>query len=167
MIGSKMNKIAKLETYKDVITKVICDPPLPLCNFRKCHVCRDFVSSLQTELMEAYNDHAVDDQQWTSTDRPQLHTVTMHLDEFAENFSEKVVIKLVRHDFKAKSQSAFLKQKKEVLVDGEFVVIGDFSDNFPFVVQDVAQGYHWNNAQAAIHPWVITTAMNKTFCIVR
>ena len=30
----------------------------------------------------------------------------------------------------------------------------DFSENFSFVVQDAAQGFHWNCAQATIHPWV-------------
>ena len=30
----------------------------------------------------------------------------------------------------------------------------DFSDNCSFVLQDAAQGFHWNNSQATIHPFV-------------
>ena len=51
-------------------------------------------------------------------------------------------------------QSYFLSQKKSELKDGEFCVIGDFSENYSFIVQDAAQGFHWNNSQATLHPWV-------------
>ena len=37
---------------------------------------------------------------------------------------------------------------------GEFLVIADFSENYSFVLQDAAQGFHWNNSQATIHPFV-------------
>ena len=30
----------------------------------------------------------------------------------------------------------------------------DFAENYSFVVQDCAQSYHWNNAQATSHPFV-------------
>ena len=36
-----------------------------------------------------------------------------------------------------------------------FVVSADFSENYAFVLQDAARGYHWNNAQATVHPFVI------------
>ena len=35
------------------------------------------------------------------------------------------------------------------------LVIGDFAENYSFVLQDTAQGFHWNNSQATIHPFVI------------
>ena len=31
----------------------------------------------------------------------------------------------------------------------------DFSENYSFVLQDAAQGFHWNNSQSTIHPFVI------------
>ena len=37
---------------------------------------------------------------------------------------------------------------------GEFLVIADFSGNYSFVLQDAAQGFHWNNSQVTIHPFV-------------
>ena len=30
----------------------------------------------------------------------------------------------------------------------------DFSENYSFVLQDAAQGFHWNNSQATLHPFV-------------
>lgn len=35
------------------------------------------------------------------------------------------------------------------------MVICDFAENYAFVVQDAVQGFHWNNNQATIHPFVI------------
>ncbi len=31
----------------------------------------------------------------------------------------------------------------------------DFAENYSFFIQNEAQGYHWNNKQATIHPFVI------------
>ena len=33
-------------------------------------------------------------------------------------------------------------------------MMADFSENYSFVLQDAAQGFHWNNSQATIHPFV-------------
>ena len=35
------------------------------------------------------------------------------------------------------------------------LVTADFSENYSFVLQDAAQGFHWNNSQATIHPFVV------------
>ena len=55
---------------------------------------------------------------------------------------------LTRHDFIAQEQAKYLDCKKNNLSDGEFLVIGDFSENYAFIIQDAAQGYHWKNNQA-------------------
>ena len=39
------------------------------------------------------------------------------------------------------------------LVRSWYVLI--FSENYAFVLQDTTQGFHWNNAQVTIHPFVI------------
>ena len=31
----------------------------------------------------------------------------------------------------------------------------DFSENYSFILQDAAQGFHWNNSQATLHPFVV------------
>jgi hypothetical protein len=48
----------------------------------------------------------------------------------------------------------FLRELKCNLQSGEFVVLCDFAVNYSFVLQDEAQGFHWNNAQATIHPYI-------------
>lgn len=62
--------------------------------------------------------------------------------------------KLQAHDLIAKMQTNFMRQKKENLEEGEFLVLADFSENFSFVVQDEIQSFHWNNSSATIHPFV-------------
>jgi hypothetical protein len=32
--------------------------------------------------------------------------------------------------------------------------LGDFWENYSFIIQDAAQGFHWSNQQATIHPFV-------------
>ena len=61
---------------------------------------------------------------------------------------------LLRHDFIAKQQSNDQTDIKDNLQIGEFLVLLDFAENYAFVLQDAAQGFHWNNAQATIHPFV-------------
>ena len=36
----------------------------------------------------------------------------------------------------------------------EILVTVDFSENYSFILKDVAQGFHWNNSQATLHPFV-------------
>jgi hypothetical protein len=48
-----------------------------------------------------------------------------------------------------------LKEQKCNLQSSEFVVLCDFAEKYTFVLQDEAQGFHWNNAHATIHPFVI------------
>jgi hypothetical protein len=35
------------------------------------------------------------------------------------------------------------------------MILCNFAENYSFVLQDEVQGFHWNNAQATIHPFVI------------
>ena len=44
---------------------------------------------------------------------------------------------------------------KNKIKAGEFIVIGDYSENYSFVTHDAIQACHWNNARATIHPFVI------------
>ena len=54
------------------------------------------------------------------------------------------------------------RSAKDNLITGNFVVTLDFSENFAFVVQEAVQGFHWNNNQATVHPFVIYYKNNKT-----
>lgn len=63
--------------------------------------------------------------------------------------------KLLVHDFVSTQQSQYFRNSKVSLKEGEFIVTLDFSENYAFVVQEAAQGFHWNNNQATVHPFVI------------
>ena len=80
--------------------------------------------------------------------------MTMSSDEFSDVLCEKMEV-LRPHSFFATQQSKFFEECKESLKPGEVVVSADFSENYAFVVQDAAQGFHWNNSQCTIHPFVI------------
>ena len=90
---------------------------------------------------------------WVSVDRTTLETHSMPADEFVELFCENLDI-LRPHSFIASQQSTFYKDCKLKLVPGEMLVTADFSENYSFVLQDAAQGFHWNNSQATLHPFV-------------
>lgn len=65
------------------------------------------------------------------------------------------IARLVTHDFIAGKQQQYLKYRKQNLQINEAVVICDFAENFSFFIQDEVQGYHWNQQQCTIHPFVI------------
>lgn len=68
-------------------------------------------------------------------------------------FCEKMEV-LRPHAFIATQQASFYSDCKSTLATKEMLVTVDFSENYSFVLQDAAQGFHWNNSQATIHPFV-------------
>ena len=53
------------------------------------------------------------------------------------------------------NQSACLSKLKERMPPDECVVLMDFSENYSFVIQEAAQGFHWDSSQTTVHPFVI------------
>ena len=111
---------------------------------------------MHKKLEQHFDQHGIDNiefKQWTTTDRATLDTKIQPVHEFLAAFLDSLSA-LQQHDFIAKLQSQFLQTTKSGLKAGEFVVVGDFAENYSFVLQDAAQSFHWNNAQATIHPFV-------------
>jgi hypothetical protein len=108
-------------------------------------------------LEDVFTDNAVETitfKQWPTTDRFELLTIVKSTEEYIESLLE-ILLLLLCHSFTATQQAMFLKELKCNLQSGEFVVLCDFAENYSFVLQDEAQGFHWNNAQATIHPFVM------------
>jgi hypothetical protein len=61
--------------------------------------------------------------QWLTTNRCNLDTVTSTSDEFVEKFVSSLK-KLKVHDFAAHQRSSFLKETKSSLQDGEVIFWG-------------------------------------------
>ena len=135
-----------------------CDVDKFDCTMGHCDNCLDLSvlkSFLRKELLKIINpDETIRFSQWVSTDRSQLVEEESEFDDFIENLVGKFG-KLTKHHYVAKKQAEFLKQMKENLKFGESVIVSDFAENYSFLVQDAAQGFHWNNLQATIHPFAI------------
>jgi hypothetical protein len=63
--------------------------------------------------------------------------------------------KLTAHHFIVKKQAEFLRLLKSKLPEAEVILLLDFAENYSFIVQDAAQGYHWDNSQCTLHPFVL------------
>ena len=142
-----------ISCYKDCIAEILCSYASCECFLGKCQHCES-LDHFKEKLLTLLNNAMIDEiqyKQWISTDRTNLETLTKPTDEFVDFFCGKLKL-LRRHDFIAKQQSTYCAERKESLIRGEISVTGDFSENYSFVLQDAAQGFHWNNAQATLHP---------------
>ena len=92
-----------------------------------------------------------------STDRSQLEDKEEFGDDFIILLSD-TLYKLTEHHFIIKNQSQYLKGLKASLNPNECIIILDFAENFSFVVQEA---FHWNNAQATIHLFVVYHKSNN------
>ncbi|KAL5477704.1 hypothetical protein EMCRGX_G024538 [Ephydatia muelleri] len=157
MVGSRLEHLTggEIKHYRHCLAKMQCIPPTLECFLGKCTECPG-VEILCAELQAIMDEHEVDSieyRQWTNTDRSSLETKVQTVDEFLDSFS-RMLEKLLVHDLITKMQADFMREKKESLGPGEFLVVADFSENFSFVVQDEIQSFHWNNNSATIHPFV-------------
>lgn len=100
---------------------------------------------------------------WISKPRTSLTTVLQNATEFIDEFCEKME-SLLSHAFIAKKQSTYVHNLKESLKQGEFLVVCDFAENYAFVVQEAAPGFHWNNNQATVYPVVFYYIDDSVLC---
>lgn len=76
----------------------------------------------------------------------------------SESFLKDVELDLppaVKHDFLAKTQTAYFTKVKSNVEEGEFIVSLDFAENYTCQVQDAVQSQHWANIQATLHTYVV------------
>lgn len=150
-----VDKPLPIETYRDCLQQLVCDNPSPECHLGECKQCPG-IEPFKERLSELLDDEMIDNvtyKQWVSADRCTLTTNIAPSEDFVESFCDRLVA-LRRHSFIAKQQAAHQSDIKTNLQLGEFLVICDFAENYAFVLQDEAQGFHWNNASATIHPFV-------------
>ena len=77
--------------------------------------------------------------QWHTTDRTFLATVTSTCKEYKDTLISALNA-ITKYLFLAKRQANFLRAKKEFLKVNEVIVLGDFAENYQFLVQDEIQG---------------------------
>ena len=144
-------------TYKDLMKIAVCDLDNMQCMVHRCDSCPTY-TALQLYIERLFEEYDICDDitysQWDSTDRTTLHTSTASVEEFIENLVYSID-SLTTHSFIARSQSQFLKSRKEAIDNTTAIVLVDFAENYHYIVQDEIQGYHWNKDQCTIHPVVI------------
>lgn len=143
-------------SYKDILAKIMCDPPTVKCHLNDCENCPG-TENLADFMIDLFDEEMIDSvtyKQWVSVDRCSFETFTKTSEEFVESFCDQIEI-LKRHHFISKQQSSFFSEKIESLGENEALISLDFAENYSFIIQDEAQSYHWNNAMATIHPFVI------------
>ena len=62
---------------------------------------------------------------------------------------------ITKHLLLAKCQANFLRAKKESLKVNEMIVLGDFAENYQFLVQDEIQSYPWSKEYYTLHPLIV------------
>ena len=58
------------------------------------------------------------------------------------------------HSYISKCQTRYQKKIKSWIYSSTVLFLGDFTENYQFVIQDEVQGFHWNNSQSTLHPVV-------------
>ena len=170
IIGARLPFLYKdgemqLDTYHSCLAQLICNPPFPRCYLGYCQCCPG-ISKLKNYLQKLLEENMIDEivyKQWISVDRSSLESICNTCDEFVESFCEKLNI-LLFHYFVAKQQAKFYVDCKSGLKIGELLVAVDFAENYAFVLQDAAQGFHWNNAQATIHSFIVYYTNSEKLC---
>ena len=134
--------------YHDLVKMVVCNSENRECMIHRCENCpglqplKDFLFN----MFEDKDEEMVTFKQWTKTDRSELITCTESVLNFVELLCDKID-SVTTHSFIAKSQAKYLTRLKDELNDDEVIVLGDFAENYSFVVQDEIQGFHWNTSQ--------------------
>lgn len=150
------NATQSITSYRDCLNMIVCPDSTEDCHLGKCANCPgiDYLNNVLTELLSKNEIDEVTYKQWLAKLRTSLETFVKDSSEFIDDFCEKVNI-LLPHAFISKKQVDFMKNVKMSLKEGDFLVICDFAENYAFVVQDAAPGFHWNNSQATVYPVVI------------
>ena len=139
----------------DVMAKGVCDPKSENCMMKRCKNCpgEEAIIMFLQELPAMEEKDELRYKKWVTVDRCNLEDVVQTTDEFLASFSS-ATMKLTRHHYVAKKQSSYFQHVKDNLKEGEGLLVGDFAENYCFIVQDAAQGYHWDNSQCTLNPFV-------------
>ena len=174
-----LSAIGLENSYHSLIDMIVCNRVSKICMIHRCthcpgtHSVRQFLYDhliYEKECNEADEQMEIDFKQWTKVGRADLASMKLPVYEFIELLIEKLS-KITVHSFIARAQSDYLKILKETLGPSEVIMLGDFAENYSFVIQDEVQGYHWNKSQCSLHPVVLyhcseNTLVTTSLCIL-
>ena len=141
--------------YKTILKYFTCDKSEEDCwLYDDCEDCKMRITALEDNLFCSIEADDITFSQWQSTDRTQIINQTSTKEEFIKLFIESFQY-LKYHNYVKETQVKYFYKLKESLEDGEALAVGDFSENFQFIIQDAIQGVHWSNDMATLHPFVV------------
>ena len=88
------------------------------------------------------------------TDQTELTLRILPQNEFINLLEEKLG-NITTYSVIVRSQADYLKKLKNTIGADEVIVLGDFAEDYSFLVQDEIQGYHWNKSQCSLHSVVV------------
>ena len=144
-------------TYKDLILKIVCDSTRKegvIHRFESCPGRAGLKQFLDEQLSDVDSESEFHNNQWDTTDRASFIIVTTTCEEYKDVFID-VVNKSTKHSCLAKCQAQYLNDKRQSLRSEEVLVLGDFAENYQFLIQDKIQSYHWSKEYCMLHPVVV------------
>ena len=137
-------------TYKDLISKIVCDSTRNECMMHHCESClgrAGLKQFLDEQLSDVDSESEVHYNQCDTTYQASLTTVTRTCKEYKDVLID-AIDKLTKHSYLAKCQAQYLNDKKQALRSG-------FAENYQFLILDEIQSYHWSKEYCTLHPVVV------------
>ena len=166
--------------HNELMDMMVCSRDAKMCMIHRCVNCPADNQALENYLYDQLQpdiDEGDDDeppkiqfQQWTNVDRSDLVQQILPVEDFISLLIDKLS-DLTSHSYIAKAQAKYLKKCKDELKENEVIVLGDFAENYQFVIQDEIQGFHWNKQSCTLHPIVLyykkdTVLTQKSVCFI-
>ncbi len=127
------------------------------CVTNQCADCEEIANNYKENVFKTLDSADVLDicyDQWLMQDRYAISTLSQSTETFVDELFNLAINKLKLQHFIARNQSQFLKDKKSILLPGEYIFIMDYSENYSMVNQNEIQAAHFEKIQATIHPIV-------------
>ena len=121
--------------HKDMMKMIVCDLSNKQCMLHRCSNCpgKKILYILQLQQLSSFTEYnEVVFKQSESTDKANLNTLTLLADEFIELAACKID-SLTAHSFNSKTQTQYLKPRKESLPTNTAIVLADFVEDYSFV----------------------------------
>ncbi|KAE8748198.1 hypothetical protein FOCC_FOCC005036 [Frankliniella occidentalis] len=152
--GAHLKSITLYKQETDCLKTLMCSPATNECNLRTCKSCPDN-NILRDKLLHAFDEEMIENvmfNQWESTDRTNIVTLTLSVEDFVERFVNQLE-DLIPHHFIYKAQAQYFRKQQASLTEGEIMVVGDFAENYTFKVQNMTPAFYFGGTQATIHPF--------------
>ena len=147
----------KIDWEKDLIKKVVCGADNKVCMMHRCESCPGSAvlkKFLDDEVIHLDIDSEFHYYQWQTTDCVALATLTTTFEEYKELLINSIN-NLSQNSYLAKAHTKYMKSKTESLGANEVLVLGDFTENYPYLIQVEIQSFQWSKEHCTLHLLVI------------